>query len=416
MKKKSSQIEERWKSLGPGLVTGAADDDPSGIATYSQAGAGYGFSFLWTALYIYPFMVVTQEMCARIGLVTKKGLAYNIRTHFNPKVLYLLVLGLAIANIVNIAANLAAMAAVTRLVFPGIHIDALVIFYGILILILEIQLSYKTYARYLKWLALATLSYVITAILAQIPWREALQNTLTPTFTFTKNSILMLTAILGTTISPYLFFWQSAQEVEEEQFHTHKSVPKKEVRNMRFDVWIGMLLSNIVMFAIIVTAGHVLGANGITEIETADQAASALVPFAGTFARTLFAIGIVGTGMLAIPVLAGSLSYAVAETFNWTSGLNKKLKQARAFYTVLIVSILIAIGITLIGIHPIKALIASAIFNGLISPFMLFFIIKLSGNRKIMGKYTNSPLTSLLGWILFFIMTLAGIGTVIAVV
>lgn len=404
-----------WDSLGPGLVTGAADDDPSGIATYSQTGAGYGFSYLWLALYTFPLMSIVQEMCARIALVTKKGLAKNIAERYPRRVLYVLVLLLAIANITNIGADIGAMAAASRLIVPAIPQAAFVLAYGILILLLEIYLSYREYARYLKWLALVTLSYVASAVLAHIPWKEALQSTLVPVFHKTRESLLIVTAVLGTTISPYLFFWQSSQEVEEKGSHSAEEVAPSAMRAMRIDVWVGMLLSNVVMFAIIAVGGAVLHTHGINEITTADQAALALRPFAGQFSYILFAVGIVGTGMLAVPILAGSLSYALAETFGWKQGLNKKLHQARAFYGAIILSVGLGLLMNFFGLDPIRALIASAVMNGLVAPVMLFFILRMSGSAEVMGEHKNRPVSKLFGWLLFVLMTAAAVATLVSV-
>lgn len=407
-----------WKTLGPGLTTGAADDDPSGIATYSQAGARYGFSFLWTAAFTFPFMAVVQEMCARIGLVTGRGLAGTIRACFPKWVLYLCTLLLFAANSLNIGADLGAMAKAVQLLYPKLGFDFLVLALAIFSLALQIFTSYEKYARYLKWLALLLLAYVFSALSAHLDFENLAINAVLPSIQLTKDQIFMVTAILGTTISPYLFFWQTSQEVEEQILGGRRSLKlrqgatEKEISDMRLDVWSGMFLSNLVMFFIIAAAGAILFPNGITNITSAAQAAEALRPFAGNFAYLLFAVGIIGTGLLAIPVLAGSTSYALSESFGWKSGLYRKLKEANAFYGTIIISTLIGLGINFIGFDPIKTLIYSAVINGLIAPVILVLIILLSNNKKLMGEWVNHPVITALGWFITLIMILAGLATI----
>jgi len=407
-----------WNTLGPGLTTGAADDDPSGIATYSQAGAQYGFGLLWMAAFTYPLMAVVQEMCARIGLVTGRGLAANIRTHFSRKVLYISTLLLFAANTFNIGADLGVMAKTLQLLNPNWGFIGLIVGVTVLLLGFQIFIPYKRYAKYLKWLALILFAYVASALLSNLDWANVLQHAVIPTITFSKDQFLIICAILGTTISPYLFFWQSSQEIEDEISHgkttiaERKDVDTKQVHNMRTDIWSGMFFSNLVMFFIIAACGAILFPNGITNIESAAQAAEALRPFAGDWAYFLFTLGILGTGMLAIPVLAGSSSYAIAETFKWREGLSKKLKSAYAFYGIIIISMIIGLGINFIGLNPIKVLIYSAVANGVVAPLVLIPIVIISSNKKIMGQWVNKPLTKIIGWIVVAIMSIAGIAAI----
>lgn len=411
----SNKVRNYWHALGPGLTTGASDDDPSGIATYSQTGAQYGFGFLWLAPLTFPLMAVVQEMCARIGMVTGRGLAGNIRIHFSKRALRFATLLLFTANTFNIGADLGAMAKAVQLLRPELSFSLLVVMFAVVSLGLQIFTPYAKYARYLKWLALVLLSYVISAFLAKIDWGSALHATVFPTITITRDSIMLMCGILGTTISPYLFFWQTSQEVEEEisqgkttlklrRVATHPT----EIKKMRTDVWSGMFLSNIAMFFIIAACGGILFPNGIHTIESAAQAAEALRPFAGDAAYFLFAIGIIGVGLLGIPVLAASSSYAVAESLRWKSGLNRPLKQAYAFYGIIIVSMLIGLSLNFIGLDPMKALIYSAVGNGVVAPFILYFIVRLGSNHAIMGHWTNKPLTTIIGWMTTILMAAVG--------
>lgn len=408
-----------WRNLGPGLTTGASDDDPSGIATYSQAGAQYGFQLAWMAPFTFPLMSVVQEMCARIGLVTGMGLAANIRLHFPRWVLYLTTALLVIANIINIGADIGAMAKATQLVFPQVRFITFVLGFAIIGLALQIFVSYERYAKYLKYLALILLSYVLVAFTVNLDWGELLKNMVIPSITFSKQQIILITAILGTTISPYLFFWQTSQEGEVmilKDQHSNKireeKVSKREIRTMRQDVWSGMFLSNIVMLFIIATTAATLHAHGITNIQTAADAAEALRPIAGDYAFILFALGIVGTGMLAIPVLAGSASYAMSESFGWKTGFYRKLKEANSFYGIIIISTLIGVAINFIGIDSIKALIYAAVINGLVAPVILALIVLLSMNKNIMGKHVNHPFITFLGIFITALMALVGIATI----
>ncbi len=419
--KQFGRAREYWKTLGPGLTTGAADDDPSGITTYSQAGAQYGFNLLWLAPYSFPLMAIVQEMCARIGLVTGRGLAANIRQYYPRWVLYIATLLLFAANTLNIGADLGAMAKATQLLFPRFSFTSLILSFTVITLALQIFTTYDSYARYLKWLALVLLSYVFSALTVNIDWNEVIQKAIIPTIVFSKDQIFLITGILGTTISPYLFFWQTSQEVEEEILSgkttlklRQEETTLQEVRNMRTDVWSGMFLSNLVMFFIIAACAATLYAHGITNITSAAQAAEALRPIAGNRVYLLFALGIIGTGMLAVPILAGSASYAISESFGWKFGLYRKLREANAFYGIIIISTGIGLAINLLGFDPIKALIYSAVFNGLIAPVILVLIVMLSGNAKIMGRWVNGRITSFFGWLIVILMTLAGVATIIS--
>lgn len=403
-----------WHALGPGLTTGASDDDPSGIATYSQTGAQFGYSFLWLSAWTFPLMAVVQEMCARIGLVTGRGLAQNIRVFFPRRVLYICTILLFAANTFNIGADLGAMAKAVQLLSPHSNFPVLVIGFALFSLLLQIFTPYVKYARYLKWLALILLSYILSAILAHLNWSDVAKHSFVPHMSFDKDSILLLSAILGTTISPYLFFWQTSQEVEEQillgktTVHMRRgATAPEEVKKMRIDVWSGMFLSNVVMFFIIAACGGILFPHGITEITSAAQAAEALRPFAGDATYVLFALGIIGTGLLAIPVLAGSSSYALAESFGWKEGLYRNLQQAYAFYGIIIISMLVGLGINFIGIDPIKALIYAAVGNAIVAPVVLLLIVLISSNRKIMGHWTNHKLTTFIGWLVFLLMLVA---------
>lgn len=403
-----------WNTLGPGLTTGAADDDPSGIATYSQTGAQYGFQLLWLSALTFPLMAFVQEMCARIGIVTGRGLASNIRLHFSKRLLYLCALLLFAANSFNIGADLGAMAKGVQLLAPGFNFSFLVIAFTLVCLLLQIFLPYGRYAHLLKWLALVLLAYVASAIMANLDWGNVLGHLVTPSITWSKDQLLLICAVLGTTISPYLFFWQTSQEVEEQILEGKKSIESRRgtnrdsIKKMRIDVWSGMLLSNVVMFFIIAACAAILFPQGITQIRSAADAAEALRPFAGDLSYFLFAIGIIGTGLLAIPVLAGSASYAVSESFKWKQGLYRNLRQAHAFYGTMIIAMLIGLSINFLGIDPIKALIWSAVANGIVAPLVLAPIVIISSRKQIMGDWANRRAVTLIGWAVTLLMTLAG--------
>ncbi len=409
-----------WHKLGPGLTTGASDDDPSGIATYSQTGAQYGFQFLWLSWMTFPLMATVQEMCARIGLVTGRGLASNIKNFFPRWVLYLTTCLLFCANTLNIGADLGAMAKASQLIDPKLPFGVLIFFFALLSVGLEVFMNYKDYAKYLKFLAMILLTYVLSSLSINLDWSAVLSGTLIPTISFTREQLFIVTAILGTTISPYLFFWQTAQEVEEQILEgrttlmSRRNATDSEIKDMRQDVWSGMFISNVVMFFIIAACGGTLYASGITTIQTAADAANALRPIAGNQASLLFTLGIVGTGMLAIPVLAGSASYALSEAFGWRQGLYRKWNQANAFYGVIIVSTLLGATMNFVGLDPIKALIYSAVANGLVAPVVLVLILLLSRNPKVMGERVNAVWANTIGWATTVIMTIAGIATVLS--
>ncbi len=421
-KKPFKLAEEYWNTLGPGLTTGAADDDPSGIATYSQVGAQYGTRFLWLSWFTFPLMAVVQETCARIGVVTGHGLAANIRHHYPRWTLYLITSLLFIANTFNIGADLGAMAQGVQLIIPRLGFSTLVIGFGVVCLLLQIFTTYARYAKYLKYLAFVLLAYIFSAIASHLNWNDVLHAAVLPTLSFTKEGLLLICGVLGTTISPYLFFWQTSQEVEEQNLQGkedekrwHQIIVKKDIKKIRADVWTGMFFSNVVMFFIIAACAGALFSHGITNITTAAEAAEALKPFAGDLAYLMFAIGIIGTGMLAIPVLAGSTSYAISESFGFKHGLYRKLKEAYAFYGVIIVSVLIGILLNFIGLDPIKTLIYSAVANGIISPIILVFIVRLGSNKHIMGDYVSKPLGTSIGWFTVGLMALSGIAAIWAI-
>ena len=407
-----------WYMLGPGLTTGASDDDPSGIATYSQSGAQSGFGLLWLAAFTFPLMGVVQEMCARIGLVTGRGLAGNIRTHFGKRVLYLTTLFLFAANTFNIGADIGALASATQLLRPSLNFALLVVGFTVFILLLQIFTPYIRYAKYLKWLALILFAYIFSAILAHPNWHTVLKNSIIPHLTFSKDELLIVCAILGTTITPYLFFWQTSQEVEEEiasgqtTIKSRMGSDQKQINSMRIDVWSGMFLSNIVMFFIIAACATVLFQHGITNINSASQAAQALRPFAGNQTYWLFAIGILGVGLLAIPVMAGSSAYAISESLGKQQGLNNKLKQGYAFYGSIIISMLVGLGLNFVGLNPIKALIYSAVLNGVVAPIIIIEIVLIASSKRIMGEWKNRKLSTSIGWLTVLLMTVSGIGAI----
>jgi NRAMP (natural resistance-associated macrophage protein)-like metal ion transporter len=412
------KIHRYWNTLGPGLITGAADDDPSGITTYSQAGAQYGSQLLWLAGFTFPFMAIVQEMCARIGLVTGRGLAGVIRVNYPRWVLYVVTILLFIANTLNLGVDIGAMAKAIQLITPDSPFFVLVIIITLFSLFLQIFTSYKTYAKYLKWLALILLSYVFSAMIVKMDIREMLIGAIIPSITFSKEQVVLICGVLGTTISPYLFFWQTSQEVEEEILKGNTTIKSRieakpsEVKNMRIDVWSGMFFSNLVMFFIIASCAATLNYYGITNIDSAADAAMALRPIAGDATYFLFALGIIGTGLLAVPVLAGSAAYALSESFRWKEGLYRKLKDAYSFYGIIILSMGIGLLINFIGLDPIKALIYSAVFNGLIAPIILILIIQISSNEKIMGKWRNHSLITLMGWFITGLMTVTAAATI----
>jgi NRAMP (natural resistance-associated macrophage protein)-like metal ion transporter len=411
-----------WRKLGPGLTTGASDDDPAGITTYSQIGAQYGLSFTWFSPFTFPFMGLVQEMCARIGLATGRGLAANMRLHFPRWVLLSSAALLFAANSFNIGADLAAMAAATQIFFPNAHALWLVVGYAVFCVFVQIFTTYKQYSGFLKYLALVLGAYIVSVFLVpNLDWAQVGQSLVTPSIEFSKDWVIMACALLGTTISPYLFFWQTSQEVEEEILAGKTSinsrvaeVGEREVKRMRIDVWSGMFISNIVMLAIIIASAATIGSNGGQVIETAADAARALEPVAGQIAGQVFAIGIIGTGLLAIPVLAGASAYAISESFKWREGLYRSFAQARAFYGVIVASVAIGIILPVVGVDPFDALLWSAVLNGIVAPIVLIQIVLLASNTRVMGKWKNRITTTAFGWVITTIMGLAAIGAILA--
>jgi NRAMP (natural resistance-associated macrophage protein)-like metal ion transporter len=396
------------KSLGPGVVTGAADDDPSGIATYSVAGAQLGTKLLWTALLTWPLMAAVQMMCARIGKVTGQGLAGNFKQRFPGWLLRVFIVALLVANTINIAADLAGMADAAEML-SGVKSHVFVVVFALLISWATVRLHYHQIANVLKWLVLVLFAYPITAFVAGADWSRVLRATLVPSMPHTRDEWSTLVAILGTTISPYLFFWQASEEVEEEKAAGQKTLAQrrgatlKELELRNIDVGVGAFFSNMVMFFIILTTATTLNRHGITHIETTRQAAEALRPLAGKFAATLFTVGIVGVGFLAIPTLAGSAAYAFAETLGWRQGLNKDLKHARAFYALILLSTGVGVGLDFAGINPVKALYWTAIINGLLAPFLLVAILVVASDKKLMQGQPSSRL----GWTVVALTTAA---------
>lgn len=406
--------------VGPGIITGAADDDPSGIATYSQTGAQFGYGQLWTALLLLPFMTAIQEACARIGAVTGKGIAAVVKEHYRKNVLYGILVLVLLANTINIGADLGAMGAAAHLVLP-LNLAVLTLLFTALILILEIFTSYKTYAKILKWLVLSLLAYPLTLFLVREPWGTLLKATLIPHVEWSFAFLFMITGVLGTTISPYMFFWEASEEVEEERA---KKILRKEggskltksfLRSLRIDNFIGMLSSQVATWCIIVVAATILNTNGVTNIATAADAARALEPLVHTFphagylAKLIFSVGVIGLGFLAVPVLSASASYALSEALNWKEGLNLKLKQAHGFYGVITIATLIGLMINFVGIDPIKALVFAAVFNGVVAVPLIFIIARIARNEKIMGENKSGIISHLLVWGTFFLMGAAAV-------
>ncbi|MBS1501790.1 MAG: Nramp family divalent metal transporter [Bacteroidetes bacterium] len=418
-KPKKTKIWRFFTLLGPGLTTGAADDDPSGIATYSQTGAQFGYGQLWTALYMLPFMMAVQEACARIGLVTGKGIAALVKRHYSKPVLYSVVGLVLVANVINIGADIGAMASAFRLLF-NIPFIVVVILFAAIILLLVIYTNYRTYAGILKWLALTLLAYPITVFIVHQDWHAVLKATVIPHVEFSFAFLFIITGVLGTTISPYMFFWEASQEVEEQnesnhQVGDHPLVDKVLVRRMRLDNNTGMIVSEITTWCIMLVAAAVLNKSGVKDVKTAADAAKAIEPLVHTFphagflAKLIFSVGIIGLGLLAVPVLAGSAAYAVSEAFSWKASLNLKPNRARGFYAVIIASTLLGITINFVGINPVKALVYSAVLNGVAAVPLLYIIIKISCSEKIMGDYRSRSLSSILLWITFLSMGAAAV-------
>jgi NRAMP (natural resistance-associated macrophage protein)-like metal ion transporter len=404
------------QKLGPGLITGASDDDPSGIATYSQTGAQFGYGMTWLMLFSYPLMIVIQEICARIGRVTGIGIAGNMRKHYPRPLLYAIVALLCLANVFNLGADLGAMGAAGQMLLGG-PILPYIVGFAALSLVLQIYIRYTTYVKYLKWLTLALFAYVVTAFVAHVDWREAARSMFLPSLQFNAKYFTTLTAVLGTTISPYLFFWQASEEAEDVrnnlQEHALKRAPweaEEQFARIRVDTYAGMGLSNAVALFIILTTAATLHAAGVRDVDTAAQAAKALEPLAGRFAFVLFAIGIIGTGLLAVPVLAGSAAYGVAETFRWHASLESRPSKAKQFYGVLAVATIVGLALNFIGLNPIRALFWSAVINGVVSVPLMVVTMRMAANRKVMGEFTLPPYLRVMGWVATAVMLAASVG------
>jgi NRAMP (natural resistance-associated macrophage protein)-like metal ion transporter len=408
------KLHAYFRTLGPGLITGASDDDPSGIGTYAQTGAQFGYLQLWTAIATFPLQVAVQEMCARIGLQAGAGLAEVIRKHYPKPVLYFCVALLLVANTINLGADLGAMAEAGQLLV-GIPFGFWLVGLTLGSICLEVFLDYKCYARVLRILTLALLAYVVVVFVVPQDWGKALAGTFIPVLSIDKGYLLNLVAVLGTTISPYLFFWQASEEVEEEieegriTTRSRRGVSKAELKWMRTDVVSGMFFSNAVMWSIILTGASTLFAKGVHQVDTAVQAAQMLRPVAGDLAYALFAAGILGTGLLAIPILAGSAAYAVAETIKFREGLYLTLSQARRFYGVIVLSTIVGAVLNFAGVNPIQALYYTAVLNGLVAPPILFIIMLVANDRSIMEGRTNGRVSNVLGWVTTIAMTVAAL-------
>ena len=424
---KISSVKKILKSLGPGIITGASDDDPSTIATFSQAGAQFGFGMLWLALFQYPMKTVIQEICARIGLVSGKGLSSAIKKRYSKNVVLPLTILLIIANTVNIGADIAAMSASIRLVFPQLPIIVAALSFTAFIILSEVFVTYSKYVKILKYLTISLFAYIATAIIVGGNWNQILVATIIPHIEFTPAFAMMFVAMFGTAISPYLFFWQASEEAEEE-VEKHKikeigkgkpKISKKDIRLMREDTAAGMAFSQIIMWAIITTTAGSLHTHGITDIRSADQAAKALEPLlktfpqAGEISKTIFALGIIGTGLLAVPVLAGSSAYALSDVFGWSEGLSKKFKQAKGFYLVIAASTVIGLWMNFTNIDPIKTLVYAAVINGVIAVPILFAVMKIANDKESLRDKTNNRVSNVIGWLTFAIM---GVSVIILLV
>lgn len=401
--------------IGPGVITGASDDDPGGIGTYSSVGAMFGYAILWTAVWLLPIMLAVQEVSARIGIVTNHGLAHVLQKHYRKKIIIGIVTLLIIANVVNIGADLGAMSASLRLLIGTDFYFGAVLF-ALLIILAEIFFRYHVYVRFLKWLTISVFAYILAGLMAHPNWIEVLKNAFVPQIYFTENYIFALIAVFGTTITPYMFFWQTSEEVEENKrlkLKGTQSVLRTRVREMRTDVGAGMLLANVVFFFIILTTAQVLFKNGITNIGSAQEAALALKPFAGDAAYLLFALGIIGTGILAVPILAGSGAYALCELMKWSEGLELKFSRAKGFYLIITFSIFVGLLMNLIGIEPIKALYYSAYLNGIIALPLLTAIMIVGNDKRIMGTETHPVWVKIFGWLSVIFMSAAILATII---
>ncbi|MFA6963292.1 MAG: divalent metal cation transporter [Patescibacteria group bacterium] len=392
-----------FRALGPGIITGAADDDPSGIGTYSSVGAQYGFGLIWLAPWLLPLMTAVQEACARIGIVTNRGLAGVLMKHYRKWFVAIIILLLIVANVANIGADISAMSATVNMLVP-VNYYVVAVALTVLIILIEIMIPYRVYSKILKWLTLSLFAYLITGFIIHPDWLMIFKEALTPNVIFDKAYIFAIVAVFGTTISPYLFFWQTSEEVEEKKVERREGTLQKltgRIAHMRTDVRTGMVFANLTFFFIVLTTAKVLNANGIFSIDSPQQAAEALRPFAGDQAFLLFALGILGTGLLAIPVLAGSGAYALAELMNWREGLDEKFSRAKAFYLVISFSVIVGLLLNFIGINPMKALYYSAYLNGIISIPLLFVIMIVGNDKRIMGRETHPAWVKIFGWAAF---------------
>jgi NRAMP (natural resistance-associated macrophage protein)-like metal ion transporter len=413
-----TEVQRFLKVFGPGLITGASDDDPSGVGTYALAGATYGFQTLWMALVTFPMMAAVQFMCAKIGMVSGRGLAGVVKANYSKRLLYTTVIALVVANTINAGADLGAIAAGINLIAP-VPIRVLILPVAAAVIALQVLGSYRLIANIFKWLSLALLAYVLSAFFSKPNIGDVLRGTFLPSLAWNKDFLAMTVGILGTTISPYMFFWQSNQEVEEEiaagrkTLRQRRGATKAELRYAAIDVNIGMLLSNVVMYFIILSTAATLFAAGKRDIQTAAEAAVALRPLAGKAAEMLLAVGLIGTGFLAVPILTGSSAYAVAEAFGWEHGLDKKPHSARAFYWVIAGATVVGALMNFVGINPVKALFVTAVINGLLAPPLLFLILRVSNSRKIMGERVNGRVLNVLGWVTAVAMSAAAVALVV---
>jgi len=429
LNKLTNKLKKFWKSLGPGLIVGAADNDPSGIATYSIAGAKFGLAALWTAIATLPFMIITQRMAGRIGLISGKGLAGNMKKYYPRWVLLSIAFLILGANIINIGADISAMSAASKVLMPSISPILTSILISGFITFLLIIVSYRSMVKYLKWVAIVMLAYVFAAFFVEQNWKEILLRAVVPKFILNKEYLMMIIAIFGTTISPYLFFWQASETVEEEKQynkenpksavmipatgphikHREQRIIKNEIGSMYKDVRFGMVFSNLITFFIIVLCSSTLFRSGMTNITTIEEIASALEPLAGHYSNLLFLIGLLASGALAIPVLAGSAAYIIAELFNWRWGFANKFHRAREFYMIMVIATVLGIAIPFFNLHPVQILFYTAVIYGVISPALVFLLIHMANNPKIMGQYTSRPLSNFIAYTLFLIMAFSSI-------
>lgn len=412
-------MKQFFKKIGPGVITGASDDDPSGIVIYAQAGAQTGYRLLWTAPFLTPFMIAIQEMCARIGMATGHGLIGTMKRHYPPLLLWIVASSVFVANTINIGADLAAMSSSTQLLVP-MNAQLITLFYSLLILALLIFFSYRKITNLFRWLTLSLLAYIFAAIVSKPDWTQVFYSTLIPSITFDRETLLLIVAILGTTISPYLFFWQASEEAEDraakgeiDRRRYVQVVSKGEVRAMEHDVTMGMVFSNVVMFFIITTVAATLYKAGIYNLESAEQAALALRPLAGDASFLLFSLGVVGTGLLAIPVLAGSAAYAISEAKGRSEGFSTPVAKSKIFYAVLIAATVLGVGFTFLGIAPFRALFITGVLYGILAPFLILIVLDLANRKTVMGDRVNGWVSNVFGVATFVLLSLAATGALV---